>query len=168
MKGKRTDLGEASCGIARALQIVGDWWTLLIVRDAFHGHRRFSEFQRNLGVAKNILSSRLKKLVDEGILRIEPDPESSTSHLYVLTAKGEALWPVLVALWQWGEDHCFKRGEMKLALVDTLSEQPVARLQLVAHDGRKLGPRDFRVTRKQGSSTSMKSTKSTSRRGSAG
>ncbi len=164
MKGKRTDLGDATCGIARALHIIGDWWTLLIVRDAFQGHQRFGEFQRNLGVAKNILSSRLKKLVEEDIFRIEANPESPISHRYVLTEKGEQLWPVLVALWQWGENHCFKRGEMKLALVDRLSEQPVSPLQLTARDGRKLGPRDFRVVQK---STPPARGKRPSRRGSS-
>src|SRR3546814_2339992 len=71
MKGKRTDLGNADCGIARSLQIIGDWWSLLIVREAFQGKTRFGEFQKSIGLAKNILSSRLKKLVAEGIFRIE-------------------------------------------------------------------------------------------------
>src|SRR6187399_611676 len=102
MKGKRTDLSSASCAIARTLQIIGDWWSLLIVRDAFKGQQRFGEFHKSLGLAKNILSSRLKKLVEAGIFRIEPDPESSLSHRYVLTPKGEQLCVVLVALWQWG------------------------------------------------------------------
>ena len=145
MKGKRTDLSKAGCGVARSLQIIGDWWSLLIVRDAFRGHQRFGEFQRNLSVAKNILSSRLKKLVDEGIFKIEADPESSLSHRYVLTPKGEQLGVVLVALWQWGEENCFEPGELEFTLVDKLHGRPVAKLQLTGQDGRALGPRDFRI-----------------------
>ena len=149
MKGKRTDLGKAGCGIARALQIIGDWWSLLIVRDAFHGRQRFGEFQKSLGLAKNILSSRLKKLVDAGIFRLEADPESSLSRRYILTAKGERLCLVLVALWQWGEENCFERGELELAMVDKLSGKPLGKLQLTAHDGRVLEPRDFRMAPRQ-------------------
>lgn len=144
MKGKRTDLGTASCGIARALQIIGDWWTLLIVRDAFQGRQRFGEFQKSLGLAKNILSARLRKLVEEGIFRIEAD--GGPSHRYVLTPKGEQLGVVLIALWQWGEENCFEPGELKYAMVDTPTGQPLARLELTAQDGRALGPRDFRLS----------------------
>ncbi len=149
MKGKRADLGGAGCGIARSLQIVGDWWTLLIVRDAFHGRQRFGEFQKSLGLAKNILSARLKKLVDEGIFRIEADSDASPGHRYVLTPKGEQLCVILIALWQWGERNCFEPGELKSAMVDQLSGQPLARLQLTAQDGRVLGPRDFRMAQKE-------------------
>ena len=149
MKGKRTDLGQANCGIARALQIVGDWWSLLIVRQAFRGQQRFSEFQKTLGLAKNILSSRLKKLVDDGIFVIEPDPDFARSHRYVLTPKGEQLYVILIALWQWGEENCFVSGELDVAMVDKPSGQLLARLQPLAQDGRALGPRDFRLAPRQ-------------------
>lgn len=145
MKGKRTDVGKSGCGIARALQVVGDWWSLLIVRDAFNGRRRFSEFQKNLGLAKNILSVRLRKLVEEGIFTVQPDPDSALSHLYVLTPKGQQLGVILVALWQWGEENCFAPGELKYGMVDTLKRQPLAKLQPAAQDGRILGLQDFRV-----------------------
>ncbi|ACK49357.1 transcriptional regulator, HxlR family [Methylocella silvestris BL2] len=145
MKGKRTDVGKSGCGIARALQVVGDWWSLLIVRDAFSGRRRFSEFQKNLGLAKNILSVRLRKLVEEGIFTVQPDPDSALSHLYVLTPKGQQLGVILVALWQWGEENCFAPGELKYRMVDTLNRQPLTKLQLAAQDGRILGLQDFRV-----------------------
>src|SRR3546814_5444820 len=71
MKGKRTNLGNADCGIARSLEVVGDWWSLLIAREAFKGRERFGEFQKAIGLAKNILSARLKKLVEHDIFRIE-------------------------------------------------------------------------------------------------
>ncbi|MBY6263198.1 transcriptional regulator [Azospirillum sp. 412522] len=149
MKGKRKDLGRANCGIARALQVIGDWWSLLIVREAFGGKQRFGEFQKSLGLAKNILSSRLKKLVDNGIFVVEPDPDSALSHLYVLTPKGEQLHIILIALWQWGEENCFESGELDLAMVDRPSGQPLAKLRLLAQDGRALGSRDFRLAPSQ-------------------
>lgn len=149
MKGKRKDLGQANCGIARALQVIGDWWSLLIVREAFGGKQRFGEFQKSLGLAKNILSSRLKKLVDNGIFIIEPDPDSALSHLYVLTPKGEQLYVILIALWQWGEENCFDPGELDIAMVDKPSGQPLAKLRLQAQDGRALGSRDFRLAPRQ-------------------
>lgn len=145
MRGKRTDLRNANCGIARSLGVIGDWWSLLIVRDAFHGLERFGEFQKNLGLAKNILSTRLKKLTEDGIFTIEPDPASTLSHRYVLTPKGERLATIVVALWQWGEENCFEAGELKFDMVDREKGQTLARLQLTAQDGRTLGPRDFQV-----------------------
>lgn len=150
MKGKRTDLGEANCGIARTLQVVGDWWSLLILREAFHGRRRFSEFQKSLGLARNILSVRLRKLVDEGIFIVEPDPDSTLSHLYLLTPRGQQLGVILVALWQWGEEHCFLPGELKYQMVDRKNRQPLQKLKLMAEDGRVLLPHEFSVEAKNG------------------
>lgn len=147
MKGKRTDLSQANCGIARALEVVGDWWSLLLIRNAFHGVERFGEFQKSLGLAKNILSSRLKKLVENGIFAIEPDEVLPSVNRYVLTQKGEKLYVVLIALWQWGEENCFKPGELKHVMVDSQNRKPLKRLQIKAKDGRDIGPRDFRTVR---------------------
>lgn len=147
MKGKRTAMSGANCGIARALDIIGDWWSLLIVREAFYGKQRFGEFQKGLGLAKNILSSRLKKLVQEGIMAMEMDAHSS-GHRYVLTPKGEQLSVVLVALWQWGAENCFEPGELKYEMIDTENRQPLRILELTADDGRVVGPRAFRVAGK--------------------
>jgi DNA-binding HxlR family transcriptional regulator len=147
MKGKRTNLGQANCGIARALEIVGDWWSLLLVRNAFHGAERFGEFQKSLGLAKNILSTRLKKLVENGIFHIEPDEASPSVNRYLLTEKGEKLYVVLIALWQWGEENCFKAGELKHVMIDNQRRKPLKRLQIKAKDGRDIGPRDFRTVR---------------------
>ncbi|BAI98879.1 winged helix-turn-helix transcriptional regulator [Sphingobium indicum] len=147
MKGKRTNLGNADCGIARSLEVVGDWWSLLIVREAFKGRERFGEFQKAIGLAKNILSARLKKLVEHDIFRIEPDADNGVGHRYVLTAKGEGLYVVLMALWQWGESTCFKPDEARYAMVDRQNGEPLARIELKARDGRVLGPRDFVASR---------------------
>ncbi|GAA0957131.1 helix-turn-helix domain-containing protein [Kribbella koreensis] len=130
---KRTSFGDAECPVARSVDAVGDWWSLLIVRDAFDGSRRFGEFQRSLGVAKNILSARLKALTDNGILELVP---AGAHNEYVLTPKGEALFPVIVALRQWGEAFSFAPGEPHSELLDTRDGKPLRPLEVHAADGR--------------------------------
>ena len=93
------------CSIARSLELIGERWTLLVIRDVFSGKRRFDELQRSLGVARNVLASRLGLLVDEGILERRPYQERPERFEYFLTAKGLDLWPVLVALIEWGDRH---------------------------------------------------------------
>src|SRR5918998_127305 len=101
----RRDYAGQNCSIAGTLELVGERWTLLIVRDAFLGIRRFDDFQRNLGIARNVLQSRLERLVEEGILKREPYQERPPRYEYRLTRKGVDLWPVLVALMGWGDRH---------------------------------------------------------------
>lgn len=143
VRGKKTDLGTADCAIARSLQVVGDWWSLLIVREAFLGRRRFGEFQKSLGMARNVLACRLKKLVGEGILEVAKDGAGSGWSGYALTSKGERLHVVLVALWQWGEEACFEPGELGFAMVDGRSGVPLAKMVPRGLDGRPIGSRDF-------------------------
>ncbi len=147
LKGKKTDLSQASCSIARALGVIGDWWSLLIVRDALNGLSRFGEFQTHLGLAKNILSARLKKLVELGILEIVPDQSRSGYNAYVPTKRGEALGVVLVSLWQWGEENCFESRELKSVMVDKLQGEPLAKLTLTTQSGREVGPADYTTKR---------------------
>jgi len=142
---KRISHSESRCGVARPLDAIGDWWSLLIVRDAFDGLRRFGEFQKSLGLAKNILAVRLKNLVAHGILETVPAADGSPYHDYVLTEKGRGLFPVLAALRQWGEAFFFAPGEKHVVLVDKKSRQPVRKLELLAQDGRVLGPEDAEV-----------------------
>ncbi|MEU8224594.1 helix-turn-helix domain-containing protein [Kribbella sp. NPDC048915] len=139
---KRTRFDEESCPVARSVDAVGDWWSLLIVRDAFDGSRRFGEFQRGLGVAKNILSTRLRALVDAGILEQVP---VGARHEYVLTPKGEALFPVIVALRQWGEAYAFDPGESRSELLDRRDQQPLRPLEIRAADGRLVTAADTEV-----------------------
>src|SRR5438270_10437878 len=113
---KRKSLGTANCPIARTLDVIGDWWSLLIVRDAFLGKRRFSEFHKSLGLAKNILCARLQKLVSHGVLMTSPAADGSAYQEYRLTDKGRGLYIVLVALRQWGESNLFEKGELDLVL----------------------------------------------------
>ena len=133
---------NAQCPVARALEILGDRWALMILRDAFDGLRRFSEFQKNLGLAKNILASRLKLLVESGLLQLQPASDGSAYKEYVLTDKGRSVFPVVVGLRQWGERFLFETGETRSALLDSTSGKPVETLQVVAPDGRILGPED--------------------------
>ncbi|MBS1167926.1 MAG: transcriptional regulator [Proteobacteria bacterium] len=133
------------CGVARPLDAIGDWWSLLIVRDAFDGLRRFGEFQKSLGLAKNILSARLRNLVAHGILDTVPASDGSPYQEYVLTTKGRGLFPLLVALRQWGEEFFFEREEPHVQLVDKATGLPVRRLELRAQDGRVIGAEDTEV-----------------------
>jgi len=142
---KRTSLESAECPIARALDVIGDWWSLLIIRDALLGKRRFGEFQKSLGLAKNILAARLRNLVEHGILETAPASDGSAYQEYVLTKKGLALFPLLVALRQWGEEYFFAPEENHVRLVDLKTGRPVRKLELRAHDGRLLGPYDTQV-----------------------
>jgi DNA-binding HxlR family transcriptional regulator len=136
---KRVSLWDAGCPVARALDVIGDWWSLLIIRDAFDGVRRFSEFQVGLGVAKGMLATRLRDLTERGILETAPASDGSAYKEYVLTAKGRGLFLVIVALRQWGEDHQYGPDEARSSLVDVESGNPVARLELRALDGRPVG-----------------------------
>jgi DNA-binding HxlR family transcriptional regulator len=142
---KRTSFGDALCPVARSLDEIGDWWTLLIVRDAFQGKARFSDFQTNLGLAKNILSARLRTLVMNGILEKRPSADGGARSEYHLTEKGRRLRVVLVALRQWGEDNLFAEGEPMMLAHDG-TNRPIARLRLTNQDGRALEPGEIVVT----------------------
>jgi DNA-binding HxlR family transcriptional regulator len=100
---KWDEVGEMPCSIARTAAIIGDRWTLLILRNAFLGMRRFEDFQANLGLTRHLLASRLKRLVAEGILARVPYQQAPLRHEYRLTDKGKALYPVLLALTAWGD-----------------------------------------------------------------
>ncbi|WP_043472817.1 helix-turn-helix domain-containing protein [Kitasatospora sp. MBT66] len=139
---KRTRFDDNPCPVARSVDAIGDWWSLLIIRDAFDGSRRFGEFQRSLGVAKNILSARLRALVEAGILAVEPASDGSAYQAYVLTPKGEDLFPVVVALRQWGERHSFDPDEPHSELLDRRDDRPLRELAVLAADGRPVGPAD--------------------------
>lgn len=142
---KRMSLADADCPVARALDVIGDWWSLLIIRDAFDGVGRFSDFQSGLGIAKGMLATRLRDLVGRGVLTTEPASDGSAYREYFLTERGRELFLVIVALRQWGEAHLYQRGERHSLLVDTAKNQPVASLELRARSGRVLRWNDTRV-----------------------
>ncbi|MDB5406708.1 MAG: putative transcriptional regulator [Rhodospirillales bacterium] len=139
---RRKSLSGERCPVARSLDIIGDWWTLLIVRDALGGVTRFNDFQRSLGAAKSSLSTRLKTLVDQGIFEIRPAADGSAYQEYALTSKGRALAPVLIGLAQWGIAHAFQPGEPISPLVDKKKRLPIKKIELKSSDGRVLRPRD--------------------------
>lgn len=142
---KRISHEDSLCGVARPMDAIGDGWSLLIVRDAFDGLRRFGEFQKSLGLAKNILAARLRHLVAHGIMATIPAADGSPYQEYVLTEKGRGLFPLLVALRQWGEDYFFAPGEARVQLVDRKTGRPVPRLEPRMQDGRVLQPEDTAV-----------------------
>lgn len=141
----RKPVNDDPCPVLRSLAVIGDRWSLLILRDAFDGLRRFGDFQRSLGVARNILSDRLHKLVGAGILKTQNAQDGSAYQEYVLTGKGEGLFPVLVALRQWGEAYLFQRGQRHSVLIDRHSGQPVPGLKVLAADGSLLPPEQTEV-----------------------
>ena len=100
---RRTSFETMNCSVAQCLEVVGEWWSMLIVRDAFLGVRRFDEFQARLGISRNILNVRLTALVDAGVLDKVPYQERPLRHEYRLTDKGRDLWPVLTTMREWGD-----------------------------------------------------------------
>jgi len=125
------------CSIAAALAAVGERWSFLILRGAFNGLRHFEEFQSTLGIARNILSSRLAALVENGILERQPDPTDRRKVAYVLTDKGVDLLPVLISLRQWGEKWV-SDAPSNPVLVDRETRRPIAPMAVRAQDGRTL------------------------------
>ena len=142
---KRKSLRSDPCPVARALDVSGERWALLIVRDAFDGMRRFGEFQKSLGVARNILADRLQALVDEGIFTVAPASDGSAYQEYVLASKGLALFPVVVGLRQWGEAQLFDKGEAHSTLLEKDSGAALPAMQVVSKDGRVLQVSDTQV-----------------------
>jgi DNA-binding HxlR family transcriptional regulator len=101
----RHDYPGQFCSVAKSLEVIGERWSLLIVREVMHGRRRFSQLQGSLGVARNVLSARLARLIEEGILERRAYQESPPRYEYFLTEKGLDLWPALIALQGWGDRH---------------------------------------------------------------
>jgi DNA-binding HxlR family transcriptional regulator len=141
---QRKRFSEMPCPIARALDLVGERWTLLILRDVFCGIRRFDAFQENLGIARNILTERLAWLVEQEILEKRAYEEHPPRYEYRLTPKGRALFPVLITLLRWGERWSPPEG-VSVELVDRDSDLPVEPVLVDAQTGRPLDPRTLRL-----------------------
>jgi DNA-binding HxlR family transcriptional regulator len=124
------------CPIPAAVELIGEKWAFLILRGAFNGLHHFEEFQAGLGIARNILSDRLAKMVAGGILERAQDPGDKRRFIYSLTPKGEGLLPVVLALRQWGEEWGY--GKMEILLADRRDRRPVRKMCVQAHDGREL------------------------------
>ena len=135
---------EMNCAAARALEQIGEWWTLLLIREAFYGTATFSGFHVRLGIARNVLAERLKLLVQHGIFHREQPKPGVERYTYHLTEKGRELLPVLVALMQWGDKWIFGEGHEPLRIVDGLQKRAIRKLTVNAADGRPLAIADLR------------------------
>jgi len=142
MKYKTFD--HMNCSLAQALNIIGERWTLLILRDAFFGAKRFGQFERSLGIAKNILSTRLNMLVDEGIMERRMSAEGAHTE-YVLTEQGLDLQPILLSMTHWSDKHRPHPKGDRLVFVERDSGKPIRRMAVISEDGRALRPRDIRA-----------------------
>ena len=139
---RRTSFERDDCPVARSLDAIGDWWSMLIIRDALLGVTRFGEFQKKLGLAKNILTVRLRALVDQGILKTAPAADGSAYQEYLLTPKGRGVFPILVALRQWSEEFDERPEEIATVLVDKENGRAVRKLELYSQERRLLGVDD--------------------------
>lgn len=131
--------------VGHVLDIIGEGWSILIIREAFLGTRRFEEFQGRLGIARNILTSRLKKLCANQILDRVPVKEGAKRHEYVLTRKGKDMMPLLVALTQWGDRWVFGENNEPIVFLDREHRQPIAPVQVFSAQGQPLRPRDIMI-----------------------
>ena len=139
------ELATDWCPVARALSVIGDRWTILIVRDCFLGKSRFDEFQKSLGVTRHVLAARLKQLVEDGVLERNAYSQKPLRYAYSLTDKGRDLFPIVVALLQWGDRHAPSPDGPPVQLVDRENGQPIAPLLVRSDDGRVLQARDVRA-----------------------
>jgi DNA-binding HxlR family transcriptional regulator len=132
--------------VGHVLDIIGEGWSILIIREAFLGTRRFEDFQGRLGIARNILTARLKKLCASQILDRVPIKEGAKRHEYILTRKGKDMMPLLVALTQWGDRWVFGADNEPVIFLDREHGQPISPVQVYSARGEVLRPRDITVT----------------------
>ena len=149
---KRTSYADMPCPMAQALERVGEWWSLLILRECFRGTRRFGDFERQLGIAKNVLSTRLKRLVEAGVLERRPSKDDAREIEYRLTESGKDLAPVLIALAQWG-DRWIYGGRAPVRFVNRHTGAAVDTLGLHDTAGERLTLRDLEMRVDRGEST---------------
>src|SRR4029434_5443641 len=142
---QRKSFGKMACPIARSLERVGEWWSILIIRDALHGFTRFDEFQKSLNIAPNILTRRLSALVDAGLFQRRRYSERPPRYEYILTEKGRDFRPVIVAMFAWGNRHFAPEGASVL-LVDKKTQRAADPVLVDRRSGRPLDERDFVFT----------------------
>jgi DNA-binding HxlR family transcriptional regulator len=137
---QRTSFEDVNCSVAQCLEIVGEWWSLLIVRDAFLGVTRFEDLQARLGISRNILTQRLNRLVDKGVLKRVPYQERPPRSEYRLTEKGRDLWHVVTAMRQWGDRWAAPSGP-PLTIRHTACGRVVKAVPVCSHCGEPLDVR---------------------------
>ena len=138
--------------IGHILDVIGEGWSILIIREAFLGARRFEEFQGRLGIARNILTARLKKLCANEILNRVPVKEGAKRHEYVLTRKGIDMMPMLVALTQWGDRWVFGENNEPVLFLERETDQPISSVKVFSMQGEALRARDLKVVAGPGAS----------------
>ncbi len=136
------------CGLPQALEVMGERWSFMILRASFNGLKHFEEFLSELGIARNILSNRLAKLVDHGILKREPCEDDRRKIEYRLTEKGFDLLPAMIALRQWGQKYGSEFVAEDPVLVDELDRLPIAPVSMLSHDGRILDHMDLNLVKR--------------------
>jgi len=143
---RRTRFDDAPCPIARTTDLVGDWWTPIIMREAFLGRRRFDDFQQALSLSRGVLAQRLSRLVDEGMLEKRLYQERPPRYEYVLSEQGRDFYPVLAAMFRWGSDWLWKDGERSpMALFDRESGQKVVPQVVDERTGKAIDVRKIRL-----------------------
>ena len=142
--GRTADYSNEACTVAAALSVVGDPWTLLILRDAFAGSQRFEQWQAGLGVARNVLAARLKTLVAHGVLTTRLYSEHPPRREYILTPKGRDLLPVLLSLHAWGERHVYGAETAPTRFIHTKCDKPLSPALICDCCGEKVQSRDLR------------------------
>ena len=141
----RTRFDAENCAIARSLEVLGDWWTLLVIREAFLGVRRFADFEAALGISKNILTARLNHLVEHGVLERVDAGVHGTRYEYALTPMGKDLATVLTAIRQWGDRWIFGAGKEPTVVVDKRTGRPIPRVVIRDEKGEPLAGRDMEM-----------------------
>ena len=147
-----TKLHNQTCAIAETLNVLGDNWSWLIVREAFYGATRFSELHRNTGITKALLSQRLSSLVQDGILERENKGATGVRYEYQLTEKGRALFPVLVAMTHWADEHVFGPGREPVIMFDRKNGAPIRKITVLDAKGTPLTSEDVGVAAGPGAS----------------
>jgi DNA-binding HxlR family transcriptional regulator len=142
---KRTSFAEMNCSVARTLEIVGEWWTLLILRDEFLGIRRFDDFQRRLGIARNVLTDRLNTLVEHGILERQRYQERPDRFEYHLTEKGRDLHPVIMSLLRWGDRWTAGEAGPPLVLEHSTCGHEMTPMMVCPHCRKEVGAASVRA-----------------------
>ncbi|WP_025063757.1 winged helix-turn-helix transcriptional regulator [Sulfitobacter guttiformis] len=142
---KWNDLHKESCPVARGLSVVGDRWTMLVLRDCFLGIRRFEQMQERLGITRHVLADRLRKLEAAGVLQREAYQQRPLRHEYRLTDRGKALYPLLVTLIEWANEHVPTEGVPSVQLFSRETGDPIAPMLVDANSGKKISYRNVKA-----------------------
>jgi DNA-binding HxlR family transcriptional regulator len=151
---RRTSFEDVNCSVAQCLEVIGDWWTMIVIRDVFMGINRFDELQARTGISRNVLGERLTRLVDDGVLKKVPYQDHPVRYDYRLTDKGRDLWLVLTAMRQWGDRWAAPNGA-PVELVHLGCDHRTEVVASCSHCGERIGPRDVRAVAGPGNDGSL-------------